>query len=346
MPIRVTVDGTTPAEWGSLAAAFADHNLYQTWHFGACRAAEMHAEVSRLIVRRDDAVIGLAQARIKRLPVIGAGVAHVLFGPLWRRPDAMPADLQVVLEAVRDEYATRRGLNLQIVPNLPEADMPGDAADTFAAAGFERDPLVESYRTFRLDLTPPLEELRKGLAQKWRNGLNQAERNRASVVASSDPSAMAAFESLYVEMKARKAFETDVSIELFRTLQDTLPAAERPLVLLATVDDQPVAGHVSSTLGDTSLYLLGASNETGRTHKAAYLLQWQAIVRARELGKRWYDLGGIDPAANPGSHHFKAGVGGQECRYVGQYCAAGGCASRCLTPLAARVYRAVKRVHT
>ena len=65
-------------------------------------------------------------------------------------------------------------------------------------------------------------------------------------------------------------------------------------------------------MGDTAIYLLGATNERARELKAAYFLQWQAMLWLKDRGARWYDLGGIDPEANPGGYHFKSGFGGNE----------------------------------
>ena len=57
-----------------------------------------------------------------------------------------------------------------------------------------------------------------------------------------------------------------------------LPDDAKLTVLLAMSEGQPVAGHVSSLLGDTCIYLLGASNDEGRNTRAAYLLQFDQRV--------------------------------------------------------------------
>jgi hypothetical protein len=72
-------------------------------------------------------------------------------------------------------------------------------------------------------------------------------------------------------------------------------------------------------LGDTCVYLLGATSEAGLETRAAYLLQWNTILLAKERGIRWYDLGGVDPEGNPGVYHFKRGVGGDEVIPPGPY---------------------------
>ena len=96
-----------------------------------------------------------------------------------------------------------------------------------------------------------------------------------------------------------------------------LDQADRFEVGLAWADDEPVAGHVASHLGDTCVYLLGATTEMGRKLKAAYRLQWSVIERAVERGEKNYDLGGIDVEGNPGVYRFKRGLGGAEMEGAG-----------------------------
>ena len=77
-------------------------------------------------------------------------------------------------------------------------------------------------------------------------------------------------------------------------------------------DGVPVAGLVASAMGDSAIYLLGATSDDGLNAKGAYLLQWTLIQWLKENGIRWYDLGGIDPEGNPGVYSFKRGLSGAD----------------------------------
>ena len=81
---------------------------------------------------------------------------------------------------------------------------------------------------------------------------------------------------------------------------------------------------VCSLMGDTAIYLLGATSEKAMELKAANFLQWQAMMWLKDRGARWYDLGGIDPVANPGGYHFKSGLGGRETALLPPHLARGG----------------------
>jgi lipid II:glycine glycyltransferase (peptidoglycan interpeptide bridge formation enzyme) len=74
-------------------------------------------------------------------------------------------------------------------------------------------------------------------------------------------------------------------------------------------------------MGDSAIYLLGATSDAGLNSKGAYLLQWTLINWLKDRGIRWYDLGGIDPAANPGVYSFKRGLSGVDICQIRSYTA-------------------------
>ena len=100
-------------------------------------------------------------------------------------------------------------------------------------------------------------------------------------------------------------------------------------VTLAGVDPR-AARHLLGLVpaGDRSFYLFSGSRreDAGEPkHYASYLLQWEMMRRARELGSRLHDLWGIAPA-DAGPEHawrgvglFKKGFGGREVRWAGTW---------------------------
>jgi lipid II:glycine glycyltransferase (peptidoglycan interpeptide bridge formation enzyme) len=87
-------------------------------------------------------------------------------------------------------------------------------------------------------------------------------------------------------------------------------------IFLCEKDGQTLNAIVVSALGDSGIYLLGATSEEGLKPRGAYLLQWRALQWLKERGCRWYDLGGINPETNPGVFHFKSGLGGKDVRQL------------------------------
>lgn len=306
-------------EWRVRAAIFSDNNYRQLWDYGVDLAQLRGACSEHVAINVDDDVVGMADVRIKRMPLAG-GLAYISGGPLTRRGFADDADrLRVSVAALRDEYAVKRRLVLRIAPPLADPDWMAMAAGVFQECGFHGTTMGRPYRTIVLDIGGPLETVRRNLAQKWRNCLNGAERAGHEVVVAEDQTALERFRGLFNEFIQRKGFGVELGAEFYSRVQAKLDAADRMVVSLALREGRLVAGHVSSILGDTCVYLLGATNEEGLKSKAAYLLQWHAIKEAHERGLRWYDLGGIDPVDNPGVYHFKNGLGGTDVTVPGPF---------------------------
>jgi lipid II:glycine glycyltransferase (peptidoglycan interpeptide bridge formation enzyme) len=310
---QVEVDRATPAEWSSMLDLFADANLYQTWSYGAVRWGRKN--LSQLVLKRDGEVFGMAQLRVVRPTRFNFGMAYLRWGPLChRRGRELDAEVFLYMaRALQEEYAGKRGLLLQIVPN---AFAGSSRAALFQScfSRFTEEPRTSAnlYRTFVLDLAPTIEELRKNLDAKWRNKLTQSEKKGLKVVAGNGTEEYRTFCQMYDQMRKRKTFETTVDVEEFGRLQEDLPKTHRMQVLICEQAGVPVAGLVASALGDSAIYLLGATSDDGLTAKGAYLLQWTLIRWLKENGIRWYDLGGIDPEGNPGVYTFKKGLSGAD----------------------------------
>lgn len=310
---QVEVDRATPAEWSSMLDLFADANLYQTWSYGAVRWGRKN--LSQLVLKRDEEVFGMAQLRVVRPTRFNFGMAYLRWGPLChRRGRELDAEVPLYMaRALQEEYARKRGLLLQILPNA-FAGSPRAALFQSCFSRFTQEPRTSAnlYRTFVLDLAPTIEELRRNLDAKWRNKLTQSEKKGLKVVAGNGTEEYRTFCRMYDQMRKRKTFETTVDAEEFGRLQEDLPKTHRMRVLICEQAGVPVAGLVASALGDSAIYLLGATSDDGLTAKGAYLLQWTLIRWLKENGVRWYDLGGIDPEGNPGVYTFKKGLSGAD----------------------------------
>ncbi len=330
--------------WMQSAAAFADYSYRQLWDFGVACARRVGAVSEHVAVREGDETVALADVRVKRIPVIGGGIAYINGGPLVRRNENSDAErLKGAVRALRVEYVDRRSLVLRIAPALGPPDWNERQSGVFEACGFGPADRVGRYRTLVVDLDRPLEAIRKSLDQKWRNCLNRSERNGLSIRSGSSAEFFEAFCGLYRQLLSRKSFDVDLDTSFYAVVQRDLAEAERFVVSIADLEGQPVAGHVSSMLGDTCVYLLGASNKAGLETKASHLLQWHTIQTARRRGCRWYDLGGIDAEANPGTYHFKAGLGGEDVSAPGPFEVRPAGLKGRIVPVAERLHGAIHR---
>jgi hypothetical protein len=323
---------------------FDDANFYQTWSYGAVRWGEKN--LSHLVLKRGGEVLGIAQLRIVRPTRFKFGMAYLRWGPLFERC-GRPLDPEVatnMARALEEEYINKRKLFLRILPNAfvgsPRAVVIQSAFREFTPEPLDAD---NTYRTFVLDLAPEVEELRKKLDAKWRNRLKRSEKNGLNVIAGTRSDEYRIFCQIYNQMRKRKTFETTVDVEEFGRIQENLPESQRMRILICKDKDAPVAGLVTSAMGDSAIYLLGATNDEGLRSQGAYLLQWTMIKWLKEKGIRWYDLGGIDPERNPGVYSFKRGFSGADLMQINPLVACGSVVSSAIVRTSLAMQGAIRR---
>jgi len=316
---QIEVDTIQRAEWDRLITRFDDASINQTWSFGAVHWGT--ERLSHLVLKTNDNVVGCCQVTVRTLGPIG--YADIKCGPLWQKKSEK-ADLNIysrMIHALKNEYGLKRGLYIRLWPHTVDATQPL-LLEVLRAQGFRKNDTFPPFRSLLLDLTPPLEEIRKNLLQKWRNCLNKAEKNALRIIEGTDDKLFVTFLELAKEMLERKQFTPGVNFDVSRRLQADLPEPLKMRIFICEADGKPVSATILSTIGDTGTYVLGATGDNGMGLNGAYLLQWSMIAALKKRGNQFYDLGGIDPEGNPGVYKFKLGVAGKtgvETKFMGQF---------------------------
>ena len=306
-----------------LLPQFADANYRQTWSYAASAAQRLGARSEWAEICSERETIGLANVRVKTLPLGLGGVAFVSGGPLVRSRTraAVASDVaafEASIAALAEEYIRRRGLKLRIHAAVGAPDWNFAQRNVLSAHGFVVVESAAIYRTLIKSIRGTDDELRKSLAQKWRNQLNAADRQGLTIECGDDIRLFERFEILFRHTRDQKGFFVDLDLDFFRAVrQDSKEAEPKPWITLIRSGGLDVSGHLGMYMGDTAVYLLGGTNDEGRRVKAAYLAQWEAMRHARAQSCVWYDTGGIDPLGNPGVFHFKAGLAGVDVTAAG-----------------------------
>jgi len=316
--IVAEIDKVEKQEWENLLPLFDDATIYQSWSYGTVRWGKR--SLSHLVLKVNNQVVGLAQVTIKKAPFIKAGIAYIPWGPLWQRKDEENKleNIHCLIKALKDEYVFKRGLFLRIKPHYFKNEDQVDFASILRSEGFQQNARLSRYRTLLLDLSQSLTDIRKNLDQKWRNQLNRSEKNKMTVMEGISDDLYEIFLNLQKEMMIRKQYEPGVDYGEFREIQKDLPETQKMRIIVCSYEGKPVTATIGSAIGNTGIYLLGATGNTGLQLKGAYLSQWLMIGWMKDRGCRWYDLGGINPESNPGVYHFKAGLSGREVHHIGQ----------------------------
>ena len=342
----VEVDSVDEAMWGRLLQEFDDASAYQSWPWGVVNWGRNN--LSHLVMRKDGVVIAMAQISVRRISVLGGGFARVFWGPLWRRKERQIdyAVLDRMIEALKDEYVSKRGFLLRIWPVAFE-NSEERTAPILQKYGFSRNARVHPYRTLLLDLRPSVEDLRRNLSGNWRKHLSKAEKTTLKLVEGTEDELYDAINSLYEETLARKQFIPGIDIGKLRVIQNRLPDALKMRIMICEHDNRPVAALVGSALGDTGIEFVAATGRYGLELGGSYLLRWHMIQWLKEKGCQWYDLGGIDPSGNPGVYQFKhgmAGKNGKEITHLGQFYLADNPISHMLSICIDRTYHIRKKL--
>lgn len=274
-------------------------------------------------MRKEHQIVAAAQARIVRIPFMGLGAAYLRWAPFWqlKNQTADPSVFRMALRALRNEYVCKRGLILRLFPMIYD-DGSNLYVDILKTEKFTPVAKENRGRTLIMDITPPLEEIRKKLDQKWRNCLNKAERNELVVVEGTEDNLFENFIGLYRKLLLRKQFQEPNDINEFKMIQRDLPSEYKMRIFLCQNDGISSAGAICGAVGDTGVYIFGATNNQGMANKGSYLLQWKAIQWMKNLGCSYYNLNGINPDKNPGGYHFKSGLSGrngQDVYYLGRF---------------------------
>ena len=87
-------------------------------------------------------------------------------------------------------------------------------------------------------------------------------------------------------------------------------------LLIAEIGSTPLASMFLVFSEKRAYYLYGASSSSNRNLMATYVLQWDAIIRAKKRGCSEYDMFGVAPRPDPahplyGLYRFKSGFGGR-----------------------------------
>jgi lipid II:glycine glycyltransferase (peptidoglycan interpeptide bridge formation enzyme) len=226
-----------------------------------------------------------------------------------------------MLRTLRDIYAVRQGLLLRVFPNDFE-DGTGVMRSILAEEGFGKDQSVGWRGTALIDLSYSLDELRKSLKRQWKQNLKMAERNQLEIIEGVDDDLAEVFLRLYREMRRRKDSPQIPNVAYFRDVQRDLPDPLKMSILICKHLGDPVAGLVVSPMGFRALAMFAATGDKGLDLRGSYLLQWRMLEALKAKNVRWYNLGGINHKAYPGTSQFKAGLAGElgwEVEYVGQF---------------------------
>ena len=264
-----------------------------------------------------------AQVLFRRLP-LGLSFAYIPKGPVYGS-----SALERLLPELDKACRRRRAVFMKVEPDLWECAGATQEQITPPAGFRPTSHSIQPPRTLVVDLEGSEEQILNRMKQKTRYNIRLALKKGVVVRPSAD---LELFYKLMESTGERDQFGVHSRGYYQRTYELFHPRGECEL-LVAELDNQPLAALMLFARGRRAWYFYGASVEAHREAMPAYALQWEAMRWARAHGCRDYDLWGVPDAGEEtleanftgrsdglwGVYRFKRGFGGELRRAVGPW---------------------------
>jgi peptidoglycan pentaglycine glycine transferase (the first glycine) len=165
---------------------------------------------------------------------------------------------------------------------------------------------MQPRENFVLGITKPAEQLLAEMKPKTRYNIGLAQKKGVKIYScqKNDMECMRTemdFFRLTKEMAQRQGIATHPEA-YYKKMIETI-GYDMLKLYAAEYEGKIIAVNLVLFFGETATYLHGASSNENRNVMAPFLLQWQAILDAKEKGCTRYDFGGVK--TNPGDNSWK-----------------------------------------
>jgi peptidoglycan pentaglycine glycine transferase (the first glycine) len=316
------------AEWDAFVAEHPQGSILQTTNWARLKN-RFGWRSHRVWLRRDGKLVAGTQILYRTAAMGLMKIAYVPHGPLvdWEDEE----QVIVILNQI-DQSAYRHGAGMvKMEPLVWQVDLPApDWRALCARHGCLPDTdSIQPPRTIMVDLRPSAEDILAAMKQKTRYNIRLAARKGVSVRQGAIED-IPIFNQLMHVTGNRDGFGIH-SPTYYQAAYEIFAADGQLALFIAEYEKRPLAAFMISAIGNTGIYLYGASSDVERQRMPTYALQWAAMQWAKEKGCTQYDLWGIpdveeaDLEANFTQRHDglwgvyrnKRGFGGRIQRTVG-----------------------------
>ena len=336
----------TPQAWNGLIASLPLPHLLQTWEWSQVKAKYGWQPMPTVWQDSHGKPVGAAMVLKRSITIRGfAAKLSILYIPKGPNLDWNDAPLRRRVLDDLQSLAKRRGAifvkadpDVSLGTGTPgAAEASEDQNGQLIRAELERrgwrfsQEQIQFRNTVLIDLTASEDEMLARMKQKTRYNVRLAQKKGVSVRAAT-PEDLRQLYHMYAETAVRDGFPIrpeDYYLTVWNAFsrpsivnrQPSTPCSE-PLV--AEVDGQPVAAISLFYFARHAYYLYGMSRNAHREKMPNYLLQWEAMRRAKSLGCTDYNLWGAPDEFNEsdglwGVFRFKEGLGGYVSRTIGAW---------------------------
>jgi peptidoglycan pentaglycine glycine transferase (the first glycine) len=183
---------------------------------------------------------------------------------------------------------------------------------------------IQFKNTVLIDLTASEEEMLARMKQKTRYNVRLAEKKGVTLRVGTQED-LAMLYRMYAETSVRDGFVIR-DVGYYQTVWQLFMNSSEPGCepIIAEVEGEPVAAIFVFYFAGRAYYVYGMSRTAHREKMPTYLLQWEAMKRAKMRGCTAYDLWGAPEVFDEsdsmwGVYRFKEGLGGRVIRTLGAW---------------------------
>ncbi len=327
-------EGRIP-EWNQLLLQFPDAHILQTSQWAEAKKQNSWTPLYFRGGGDSDSPEGLALILRRQVSLAGLKfcVLYAPKGPVLRWDD--PSSVSQMLDGLQDICRREKAIFIKIDPDvLLGTGVPGTEEEVPSAQGlalqaelkrrgwqYSQDQ-IQFRNSVLLDLTKSEAELLALMKQKTRYNIRLAARKGVGV-RQGEISELPMLYKMYAETAVRDGFVIRHEDYYLKTWRGFIEA-DMAKILIAEVENQPVAALILFHFNGTARYMFGMSTESSRDLMPNYLLQWEAMRLAKQLGCHTYDMWGAPEVFDKsnsmwGVFRFKEGFNGTVTRTLGAW---------------------------
>ena len=322
-------------EWGQVKAKYGWEPLYAVWDVDGKWKVEsdpnllstFHSPVSAALILKRQIIRNGFAARLS--------ILYSPKGPLldWKNESLRNRVLNDLQSFAKKQGAIFLKMDPDVVlgTGIPrsEEDVPENSGQVVMSELKRREwryssDQIQFRNTVLIGLDPSEEEMLARMKQKTRYNVRLAEKKGVSLrIGTMDD--LPILYKMYAETSVRDGFVIRDE-GYYKTVWELFMNSSEPTCepLIAEVDNEPVAAIFVFYFAGCAYYVYGMSRDIHREKMPTYLLQWEAMKRAKAKGCTVYDLWGApevfdESDAMWGVYRFKEGLGGQVVRTLGAW---------------------------
>jgi len=320
-------------EWGQVKAKYGWTPLYAVW---TKDQFSVFSDQSSVTENCQAAALILKKSVIRRGFAAKLSILYAPKGPLmdWENESLRKRVLDDLQSFAKKQGAIFLKLDPDVVLGTGVPDSEGNVIHSGGQAVmselkrrgwvFSADQ-IQFRNSVLIDLTTSEEAMLAHMKQKTRYNVRLAEKKGVTVRVGTLEN-LGMLYKMYAETSVRDGFvirdEGYYQTVWTTFMQPGNLATCQPLI--AEVEGQPVAAIFLFMFAGRAYYVYGMSRDAQREKMPTYLLQWEAMKRAKSAGCTVYDLWGAPEVFDEGDsmwgvYRFKEGLGGEVVRTLGAW---------------------------